>query len=307
MAEGSNVSGRNAQRQPRMAGVKLSINTFAEALLNYTGYPSVSINNARPKDNPLACGFLSMVQVLEPHRFDMLMQPEAEISMNIYVNEEFSTQLIVNGNKLLFDHNFECSGEQAVQTFRADTPRHAKYNFKLTIFSDTILQRVDFRIGNSAWFTAILNGRRVLQIRPNGDFFYDQLQEAIRREARSLANQGRVSQEAAEAQLLGHGRRQERTPEQNTAQRGNRQVNMTQPTNRTRNEIAPAPMVRPPSPGYFENEPGTSTNSARTATLRGMAARVNANSINSVLQRRLMSNSRAIEAPAPVTVSDDSE
>lgn len=267
-----------------MAGSKLSINTFAEALLNYTGYPSVIVSNARPKDNPVACGFNSMVQVPEQYRFDLLMQPGAEIVISVHVNEEFSTQLIVEANKLLFDHNFECAGQQAVQTFRADAPRHAKLNFKLTIFTETILHRADFRIGDSAWFTAILNGRRVLQIRPNGDFFYDQLRTVIRREAQLLARDGGTNRLAVEEQLLGSGVRTNR--HQDRRERGL----LTPPENQAVREQPGGreAMARPTSPDYFENLPSTSGVVNRGPPLRGMAARVNNNSVRSTLQRRLI-------------------
>lgn len=68
-----------------------------------------------------------------------------------------------------------------------------------------------------------------------------------------------MTQETPEAQSLGMGRREERKLEQHAAAGGNNQI---------------------------QNLPGTSTNEARAPTLHGSAAQVNADSVNSVLQRR---------------------
>lgn len=161
----------------RPSGNRLYMNTFGPAWLYYK---DIRICNDRELSHPVGTNdFRFNLHVPERHHFDILINNQERIVMSIDVGEAFSTQLCVEGNKLMFDSSYTAQDETMTQKFQVCAPKHMTYNFKLVILPTGLLQRVDLRLNFAAWQTAVLYGRRLLQLRPNGDFFFSMLERLI--------------------------------------------------------------------------------------------------------------------------------
>lgn len=152
----------------RPEGRRLYIKTFAPALLTHR---SIEIANDDETIHPVAIDFKYIVRVPDQQKYEIIINDKATATISVYVNEDFGTQLVVKNNKILFDHNFECCGEVLTQAFKSGPPKHETFDFKLFIKSSAVIQRMDVKLGQGVWFTAIMFEKRVVQVRPNGDFF----------------------------------------------------------------------------------------------------------------------------------------
>lgn len=287
MAEGMD-SGERAAQRPQTH--KLTIQTFSVAELCYG---NVRISNREVSIYPIGTPDCTCnISVPTPRTFNVVTNGTSQLIMSVYVGEYFATQLVMQGDTLRFDHNFECHGDTVVQTFQAAAPRHLSMNCRLIIHSDNLLQHMDVRTTNSVWFTAILHRRRLFQVRVNGDFFYEQLVRLVQEVAEETGLDGRLTRGVV-GRVTGHGQQIERQ-------------GRPAPTPPEANQD-PEEMIRPVSPYdmFVANPQAAPADVPQGPQLRGMAARINADSIRSVLQRRLVINPRAIGGP--VDVSDDSD
>lgn len=147
------------QAMPRAQTHKLTIQTFNTAELCYG---QVRVSNLEVSDYPIGTpDFACNISVPAPKTFNIVKNGTSLIIMSIYVGEYFATQLVMQGDTVRFDHNFECRGNTVMQTFQATAPRHLSMTCRLIINSTNLLQRMDVRTSNSVWFTAILHRRRL--------------------------------------------------------------------------------------------------------------------------------------------------
>lgn len=125
--------------------------------------------------------------------------------MSIYVGEAFCTQLRVVNGLMVFDGCYTGHHNSMEQKFQLQSPKHEKFNFKLEIYPVSVLQRSDFRMNQAAWQTAVLYGKRLLQLRPNGDWFFHQMERLIG-DIRQMAS-GPTGRLTLEQQTLGFAAR----------------------------------------------------------------------------------------------------
>lgn len=120
-----------------------------------------------------------VVRVPSARWFDIQYRDGSKTVISVYVGEAFVTQMVIRDGKVHFDGMFEAYQGVVTQRYTVVKPKHDTFDLKLIIMEVATVQRFDVRLNYSAWFSVFTHGRRLLTVRPNGDWFLERLHQLV--------------------------------------------------------------------------------------------------------------------------------
>lgn len=108
--------------------------------------------------------------------FDIQYRANSSFSIAIHVGENWVSTVTVRQNRMSFDDIYEAGGSTVTHHFNVDArvaPPSA--TMKLVLRNLAVTNRIDFRVANSTWFAAIIMHGQLIVVRPNGNWFLDQV------------------------------------------------------------------------------------------------------------------------------------
>lgn len=250
----------------------LIINPFGPARLFL--YGSVVLDTGMPTNIPTGRDLNYLFRCNPNETFDIQYRTDSSFNIAVYLGENWVSTITIRGKRMSFDGIYEVTGSTVTHHFNVD-PHVAppSSTMKLVIRNLAVVSRIDFRVANSSWFAAVIMHGQLVTVRPNGNWFFDQVIRYTRTVAFNSQNLDRPFQPIFQDKImtgrLGVWPRGGYVFSQLTETRGNPSASQTSdnvPQNIIHSDASSSQTAN--EPAQVENDPSDSSSDVSITTVK---------------------------------------
>lgn len=158
----------------------VTIKTYAPAWFYDQGFPA--IDNVGARNTPVQfLGGMCNIYARDGFAFEIHYVGDQPLIISLHVGREFMTQAVTSNGTIIFDSQWECHDDWVCQRQTNKMPEHLSSNLKLVVIERGMLQRTDWRMNKSAWFSVWTFEKRLFEARVNGDWWQERVERLVQR------------------------------------------------------------------------------------------------------------------------------